>query len=191
MDKRQPIKLQVKRELKTRDEEQPRTALEEIIGRNFRQQEISKLEDNIEEKDNYYDEVTPIDFGKISDIRSKVKEVKETKEEKKIPLIEVEEPKERGTRNTTKKKEKKGGVPVVGEPVPEKYVPKGRFKQHRCLSPKKSPLLKRVYDEGLLNHKLRKDFAEDGLDIDRITVFVDKLSPTRKLSPRMSPSPRK
>jgi hypothetical protein len=157
--------------------------LEEIIGRNFKQQ--CKVEED------YYEDVTPIKFGEISDIRNKVKEVvkekKEEKKEEKIPIIEVEEPMERGKMKSKKSKK----VPLGGETVVEKYVPKGRFKQHRCLSPKKSPLLKKVYDDGLLNHRLRKDYAEGGLDIERITVFVDKLSPTRKLSPRMSPSPRR
>jgi hypothetical protein len=59
----------------------------------------------------------------------------------------------------------------------------GRKLKTRCLSPKKSPLLKKVYDDQLLEGK-RYDYGNGDLDMDRITDFVDKLSPTRKLSPR-------
>jgi hypothetical protein len=82
------------------------------------------------------------------------------------------------------KKERKKKVKeevTMKAPVKEKQV--GRKMRTRCLSPKKSPLLKKVYDDQLLEGK-RHDYVTGDLDMDRITDFVDKLSPTRKLSPR-------
>jgi hypothetical protein len=85
--------------------------------------------------------------------------------------------------NVVKKEKKKKVKDESNNKAPVKEKTAGRKMRNRCLSPKKSPLLKKVYDDNLLEGK-KYDYGNGDLDIDRITDFVDKLSPTRKLSPR-------